>query len=183
MGVAASVAAWPTLLLSLEYGLTAQFMAFVALYFADSNAARKGWAPRWYGQYRFMLTAMVGFAIFISLVGRTQIEKSERLSEAYLGAAMRTHGIADTETDWAKLEAEEKKKIKKEKEAKEKKAKQEEQKKKLEERAKQAGGNGGKAKEEDKKEDGSEQKEQKEGNDEGEQKEEKKEEEKEEKKD
>ena len=174
MGVAASIAAWPTLLLSIEYGLTAQFMAFVALYFADSRAASRGWAPRWYGQYRFLLTAMVGLAIFVSLVGRSQIEKSERLSEGYLSSSFNRTGIADTTTNWAKLEEEEKKRIKKEEAAKERKAKQEEQKKKQEEKAKQAGGNGGKkeevkdeggAKDEKKEKDESEDKGKDEGND------------------
>jgi len=167
MGVAASIAAWPTLLLSIEYGLTAQFMAFVALYFADSRAASRGWAPRWYGQYRFLLTAMVGLAIFASLVGRSQIEKSERLSKGYLSSAFNRAGIADTTTDWAKLEEEEKRRIKKEEAAKERKAKQEEQKKKQEEKAKKAGGNGGKKEDAKEDEDAKDEKKKDEGKDDG----------------
>ncbi|EHK46916.1 hypothetical protein TRIATDRAFT_16953, partial [Trichoderma atroviride IMI 206040] len=73
MGLGASIVAWPTLMMPLEYALTTQFGAFVALYYADSRATKRGWAPPWYGKYRFLLTAMVGLAIFVSLVGRAKI--------------------------------------------------------------------------------------------------------------
>ncbi|KAG9251665.1 uncharacterized protein F5Z01DRAFT_260320 [Emericellopsis atlantica] len=136
MGVIAPVVAWPTLLMPIEYGLTAQFGAFVGLYFADLRASTRGWAPRWYGQYRFLLTAMVGLAIFVSLVGRSQIEKYERLGGDHLRENITRTGIADTTTNWEKVELEEKKKIKAEEERK----KQEEAKKK-----KTADGNGKKA--------------------------------------
>jgi len=120
MGVIAPVVAWPTLLMPIEYGLTAQFGAFVGLYFADVQASTRGWAPRWYGQYRFLLTAMVGLAIFVSLVGRSQIEKYGRLGGDHLRESITRKGIADTETDWEKVEHEEKKKIKAEEERKKK---------------------------------------------------------------
>ncbi|PHH83019.1 hypothetical protein CDD82_3931 [Ophiocordyceps australis] len=119
MGVAASAVAWPTLLMPFEYALTAQFMAFIALYFADSRAAARGWAPSWYGMYRFLLTAMVGVAIFISLVGRARISQHGRLSTQGLSSTMTAPGIADNSTNWAKLEAEEKARITKEREEKE----------------------------------------------------------------
>lgn len=145
MGVAASIVAWPTLLLPIEYGLTTQFMAFVALYFADSRAATRGWTPKWYGQYRFMLTAIVGLSIFVSLVGRSEIEKSERLSSGHLRGSMNRSGIADTETNWAKIEAEEKKKIKEEE------AKKKEEEKKAKQKKKDDEGKGkGKEKKDDK---------------------------------
>lgn len=124
MGVAASIVAWPTVLMPIEYGLTSQFMAFVALYFADAKAASRGWAPKWYGQYRFMLTAMVGFAIFVSLIGRSEIEKTEKLSKQHLKSSMNRPGLADPDTNWSKIEAEEMEKARKEKEEKEKKNKQ-----------------------------------------------------------
>ncbi|KND86586.1 hypothetical protein TOPH_08789 [Tolypocladium ophioglossoides CBS 100239] len=123
MGVAASVVAWPTLFMPVEYALTTQFMAFVALYFADARAAMRGWAPYWYGTYRLLLTAMVGVAIIVSLVGHATISEHGKLSSRDLKANMSQPGLADTKTDWAKLEAEEKEKIKKEKEEAEKKAK------------------------------------------------------------
>ncbi|KAI6777798.1 uncharacterized protein J7T54_003529 [Emericellopsis cladophorae] len=118
MGVIAPVVAWPTLLMPIEYGLTAQFGAFVGLYFADLRASTRGWAPRWYGQYRFLLTAMVGLAIFVSLVGRSQIEKYGRLGGEHLRESITRTGIADTTTNWEKVELEEKKKIKAEEERK-----------------------------------------------------------------
>lgn len=73
IGVLATAVAWPTLLLSAEIGLITQFCAFTFLYYTDSRAARAGWAPRWYGIYRFVLTAIVGVSIVASLIGRGQI--------------------------------------------------------------------------------------------------------------
>jgi hypothetical protein len=115
MGLGASIVAWPTLLMPLEYALTTQFGAFVALYYADSRATRNGWAPPWYAKYRFLLTAMVGLAIFVSLVGRAKITQRGELNQKSLEARLTGPGIADTQTDWAKLEKEEKFKIRKEK--------------------------------------------------------------------
>jgi hypothetical protein len=73
IGVLAPAVAWPTILLPVEYALIAQFLAFNALYYADTRATKKGWAPPWYGTYRFVLTFIVGAAIVVSLVGRGQI--------------------------------------------------------------------------------------------------------------
>ncbi|KAF7541750.1 hypothetical protein G7Z17_g11886 [Cylindrodendrum hubeiense] len=133
VGLAASIVAWPTLFMSVEYALTTQFMAFVALYFVDSRATTRGWAPHWYGTYRFLLTAMVGLAIFISLVGRAKIGQGQALSSRGLEERIDTPGMADRTTDWAKIEKEEMERVKKEKEEAEKKAKKEEQKSKQEE--------------------------------------------------
>ncbi|KAL6797294.1 hypothetical protein GGI42DRAFT_91464 [Trichoderma sp. SZMC 28013] len=114
-GLAASIIAWPTVLMPLEYALTTQFGAFVALYYADSRATRKGWAPPWYAKYRFLLTAMVGLAIFISLVGRAEISQRNELNKKSLRARVEEPGLADKHTDWTKLEKEEKDRIRKEK--------------------------------------------------------------------
>ncbi|KJZ79740.1 hypothetical protein HIM_01209 [Hirsutella minnesotensis 3608] len=133
VGVAASVIAWPTVLMPLEYALTTQFMAFVALYFVDSRAAARGWAPPWYGMYRFLLTAMVGLAILVSLVGRAKIGTHGRLTTEGLSSTMTDPGLADHSKNWAKIEAEEMERVKKEKEEAEKKAK-----KKAEKEAKKA---------------------------------------------
>ncbi|KAF4977665.1 hypothetical protein FZEAL_5855, partial [Fusarium zealandicum] len=142
MGVASSVIAWPTLFLPVEYALTTQFMAFVALYFADARAATRGWAPHWYGTYRFLLTAMVGFAIFVSLVGRAKIGQGDTLSSQGLTQRLERPGMADHDTDWARLEAEEKERIKKEKKKQEEKEAKEAEKKEKEEKKK--GGKGDK---------------------------------------
>ncbi|KAJ4265353.1 hypothetical protein NW762_004641 [Fusarium torreyae] len=133
MGVASSVVAWPTLMLPVEYALTSQFMAFVALYFADSRAATRGWAPRWYGAYRFLLTAMVGLAIFISLVGRAKIKQGEALTAHGMTDNFSREGIADHETNWEKLEEEERQRQRKAKKEKEEKEAKEAEKKKKEE--------------------------------------------------
>lgn len=73
MGILATAVAWPTLLLSAEVGLITQFLAFTFLYYNDARAARAGWAPAWYGTYRFVLTFVVGASIVASLIGRGQI--------------------------------------------------------------------------------------------------------------
>ncbi|KAI5864117.1 hypothetical protein GGS23DRAFT_483192 [Durotheca rogersii] len=81
LGVLASVIAWPTLFMPMDFALTSQFAAFVLLYLADSRASVRGWAPPWYGIYRFVLTAIVGAAILISLIGRMKVgEAKPRLS-------------------------------------------------------------------------------------------------------
>lgn len=81
LGVLAPAVAWPTLLMPVEFALTSQFGAFVALYWADTRAARRGWAPAWYGTYRFVLTAVAGAAIALSLIGRAKIgDAKPRLS-------------------------------------------------------------------------------------------------------
>ncbi|KAI9714322.1 MAG: hypothetical protein M1820_000283 [Bogoriella megaspora] len=73
VGVIAPAVAWPTILLPAEYALIAQFLAFNFLYYNDSRARRRGWAPEWYGVYRFVLTFIVGGSIVISLIGRGQV--------------------------------------------------------------------------------------------------------------
>ena len=73
IGVAAPAVAWPTILLPGEYALIAQFLAFNFLYYIDALSRRRGWAPPWYGVYRFVLTFVVGASIVISLIGRGQI--------------------------------------------------------------------------------------------------------------
>ncbi|SPJ86700.1 probable MNN4 - regulates the mannosylphosphorylation [Fusarium torulosum] len=144
MGLASSVIAWPTLMFPVEYALTTQFMAFVGLYFADSRAATKGWAPRWYGSYRFLLTAMVGFSIFISLIGRAKIKQGDAITAKGLSNNFSRSGIADHDTNWEKLEAEEKARLQKEKKEKEEKeAKEAEKKKKEEKKGKKKDSKGG----------------------------------------
>ncbi|KAK3676017.1 hypothetical protein LTR78_004209 [Recurvomyces mirabilis] len=73
IGIISTGLAWPTLLLPVEYALISQFLIFNFLYYTDSRASRRGWAPRWYGVYRFVLTFIVGGSILASLIGRGQI--------------------------------------------------------------------------------------------------------------
>ncbi|KAK2761114.1 mitochondrial inner membrane protein 1 [Colletotrichum kahawae] len=133
MGVLAPMLAWPTLLMPIEYALTAQFGAFTFLYLADIRAKNKGWTPQWYGTYRFILTAIVGVSIFISLVGRTKIGNAQPHIGQEL-AESKNWAKTDKSRDWDKLEEEERERIKKEKEEEEKKKKEEEKKQKAEEK-------------------------------------------------
>ena len=73
LGVMATIIAWPTVFMPYDYALLAQFGGFVAMYFADARITSRGWAPRWYTTYRFILTFVVGASIVMSLVGRGQV--------------------------------------------------------------------------------------------------------------
>ena len=73
IGVLSTAVAWPTILLPVEYALITQFLAFNFLYYTDVRAKNRGWAPHWYGVYRFVLTFIVGGSIVLSLIGRGQI--------------------------------------------------------------------------------------------------------------
>lgn len=61
--------AWPTLLLSPQVALAAQWAAYVAVWFGDLRATSAGWTPKWYSTYRFWLTAFVGTSIIATLAG------------------------------------------------------------------------------------------------------------------
>ncbi|KAK3299598.1 uncharacterized protein B0H64DRAFT_389103 [Chaetomium fimeti] len=133
IGVLAPAVAWPTIYMPIEWALTTQFAAFCALYFTDSRATVKGWAPAWYGSYRFVLTAVVGGAILISLIGRAKVgEGANRLTTGELAESLKTTpSSGDKSRDWSKEEEEERERIHKEqkKEEEEKKQKAEEEKK------------------------------------------------------
>jgi hypothetical protein len=133
IGVAAPAVAWPTLLMPLEFALTSQFAAFAGLYFVDARMAVRGWAPRWYAPYRFLLTAVVGAAIGVTLIGRAKISDDARKSATR--ASFLDKGLAEAaeEHDWDKEEAEAKTKREAEEEEK---RKEEEEKKKAEDEAK-----------------------------------------------
>ncbi|KAF7518906.1 hypothetical protein G7054_g13284 [Neopestalotiopsis clavispora] len=138
LGVLASVVAWPTLFMPWQFAMTSQFAAFVGLYLADSRATVRGWAPYWYGTYRFVLTAIVGAAIMLSLIGRAKIgDTAPRLSG--LGEKFhQTHGEEAYNSKWAAAESEERQRRKKQEEEEEKRKKEEEAKKKKEEKSKKS---------------------------------------------
>jgi hypothetical protein len=101
-GVIAPAVAWPTMLMPIEYALITQFLAFNFLYFADTRATVRGWAPPWYATYRFVLTFVVGASIVVSLIGRGQIiAKDGRLP----GPAEKMKQLRDSQ--WENLEKEE----------------------------------------------------------------------------
>ncbi|KAI2601997.1 hypothetical protein GGR54DRAFT_626092 [Hypoxylon sp. NC1633] len=135
LGVLASVVAWPTLLMPMDFALTSQFAAFVMLYFADARATVRAWAPSWYGTYRFVLTAVVGAAIVITLIGRMKVgDAKPRLT----GLNEKLHdrrGEEDYTKKWEALEQKDKEKAHEEKQAAEERHKKEEE----EEKAKEKG--------------------------------------------
>ncbi|KAI1134316.1 hypothetical protein F5Y05DRAFT_238120 [Hypoxylon sp. FL0543] len=133
LGVLAPIVAWPTLLMPMDFALTTQFGAFVMLYFADSRATVRAWAPSWYGVYRFVLTAIVGAAIFISLIGRMKVGDAKPRLTGLSEKLHARHGEEDYTEKWEELENKEKEKIQKEKEAAEERKKKEEEEKKKEE--------------------------------------------------
>lgn len=123
LGVLASIIAWPTLFIPMDFALTAQFAAFSMLYFADARATVRGWAPSWYGSYRFVLTAVVGTAIVISLIGRMKVgDAKPRLTG--LDEKLHDHrGEENYTKKWKDLETKEKKEAEKRKKEEEKEAK------------------------------------------------------------
>jgi hypothetical protein len=134
IGVASSVVAWPTLLLSWQFALTAQFAAFASLYYADARASARGWAPYWYRSYRFVLTAIVGASIMISLIGRAKVgDTAPRLSGLHEKFHQHSLGEEPYSTKWARAEEEERQRLQEEKEDEEKRKRQEEARQRQEE--------------------------------------------------
>ncbi|RYO92847.1 hypothetical protein DL766_006271 [Monosporascus sp. MC13-8B] len=135
LGMLAPAAAWPTLMLPVEFALTAQFGAFVALYWADTHASRRGWAPSWYAPYRFVLTAIVGAAIALSLIGRAKVgDAKPRLTGLGEKFREKRQGEQDYDEKWEELENKEREKIRKLKEEEEKEKKKKEVEKKAKEK-------------------------------------------------
>ncbi|KAH0342358.1 hypothetical protein KCU81_g5720, partial [Aureobasidium melanogenum] len=94
IGVWTPAVAWPTILLPVEYALITQFVAFNFLYYTDSRASKRGWAPPWYAVYRFVLTFIVGASIVLSLIGRGQI--ADRINKLP-GPADRVRALRDAQ--------------------------------------------------------------------------------------
>ncbi|KAI9508451.1 hypothetical protein F5148DRAFT_1196222 [Russula earlei] len=67
LGAAPVIYAWPTLALDPTMALIAQWVGFTALWYADLRATIGGWAPKWYSQYRFYLSLLVGTCIIGTL--------------------------------------------------------------------------------------------------------------------
>ncbi|KAK6006336.1 hypothetical protein QM012_006746 [Aureobasidium pullulans] len=94
IGVWTPAVAWPTIFLPVEYALITQFVAFNFLYYTDSRASKRGWAPPWYAVYRFVLTFIVGASIVASLIGRGQI--ADRINKLP-GPADRVRALRDAQ--------------------------------------------------------------------------------------
>jgi len=63
LGAAPVIYAWPTLALDPTMALIVQWVGFTGLWYADLRATIAGWAPKWYSQYRFYLSLLVGTCI------------------------------------------------------------------------------------------------------------------------
>lgn len=127
MGVIAPIVAWPTLLMPVEAALITQFAAFAGLYGADTRATTRGWAPPWYARYRFILTALAGAAIFISLVGRAKIGAAAPRLGDNLYDHMQSDKTERYSGKWVEMNEKEKKRRRKEREEEEKRKKEEEE--------------------------------------------------------
>ncbi|KAF8844446.1 hypothetical protein BDN67DRAFT_894569 [Paxillus ammoniavirescens] len=69
LGVSPAVLAWSTITLQPTSALLCQWLGFTALWYADNRATSAGWTPKWYSQYRFYLSILVGTCIIGSLAG------------------------------------------------------------------------------------------------------------------
>ncbi|KNZ73786.1 hypothetical protein J132_09688 [Termitomyces sp. J132] len=69
LGAAPVLFAWPTLALQPMIALVWQWFGFTALWYADAKVTGLGWTPKWYSQYRFYLSILVGTCIIGSLAG------------------------------------------------------------------------------------------------------------------
>ncbi|KAG8721484.1 hypothetical protein FRC08_012617 [Ceratobasidium sp. 394] len=88
LGVAPVLYAWPTLYLSPEVALATQWAGFTALWYADSKATTAGWTPKWYSQYRFYLSILVGTCIIGTLAGTNVLGPA---SSTHVGAQPHTY--------------------------------------------------------------------------------------------
>jgi len=69
LGAAPMLVAWPTLAMQPMMALVVQWMGFTCLWLADSKVTTAGWTPKWYSQYRFYLSILVGSCILGSVAG------------------------------------------------------------------------------------------------------------------
>lgn len=135
-GVLAPAMAWPTIFMSVEWALTTQFAAFIAMYLTDSRATFRGWVPSWYATYRFVLTSIVGAALVISLIGRAKVGQGRsRLLSGELREELSRTPASDYR-NWAEEEEKERRKIRREKKEEEERRKRAEQKAREEEELK-----------------------------------------------
>ncbi|KAI0636445.1 hypothetical protein C8Q77DRAFT_502070 [Trametes polyzona] len=67
LGAAPVVYGWSTLALEPTMALIAQWIGFTGMWWADLRATGAGWTPKWYSQYRFYLSILVGSCIIGSL--------------------------------------------------------------------------------------------------------------------
>ncbi|KAI5124083.1 hypothetical protein M0805_003910 [Coniferiporia weirii] len=69
LGASPVLFGWSTLALDPTFALIAQWVGFTGLWWADLKVTNAGWTPKWYSQYRFYLSILVGTCIIGSLAG------------------------------------------------------------------------------------------------------------------
>ncbi|KZS89959.1 hypothetical protein SISNIDRAFT_458280 [Sistotremastrum niveocremeum HHB9708] len=69
LGLTPVLIAWPTLALSPPAALLAQWVGFTGLWWADQKTTTAGWAPRWFSQYRFYLSILIGTCMIGTVAG------------------------------------------------------------------------------------------------------------------
>lgn len=108
IGVVNTALAWPTILMPVEYALISQFLLFTFSYYRDSRAAKQGWAPQWYGVYRFVLTFIVGSSIVVTLISRGNIVQDIQRPS---GPAQRVRELRAHQEEQAENEEEQRRKL------------------------------------------------------------------------
>lgn len=67
LGTMPMVLGWSTLALPPMEALIAQWATFTGVWWMDLRATMAGWTPKWYSQYRFYLSILVGTCIITTL--------------------------------------------------------------------------------------------------------------------
>ncbi|BFZ57124.1 hypothetical protein PYCC9005_004174 [Savitreella phatthalungensis] len=105
-GAAPALIAWPSILLPINTALVVHFVTFTGIWFFDSRASRKGFAPPWYNNYRFLLTFIVCTSILLTLVvsgwlgdPQTRSTRSSRLED------LRQHQAQQLQQDTKRAQA------------------------------------------------------------------------------
>lgn len=88
LGMAPVAFGWSTLAFEPTFALALQWFGFTAMWYADLQATNAGWTPRWYSQYRFYLSILIGVCMISTLAGMN-------FFGAWTGQSERTHKIED----------------------------------------------------------------------------------------
>jgi len=99
LGVAPVVFAWSTLSLDPTMALTAQWVGFTSLWYADMRVTAAGWTPPWYSQYRFYLSILIGTCIILTLWGENFFNPVSEDSLLSAGAPNLIKGVELEATD------------------------------------------------------------------------------------
>ncbi|KZT52723.1 hypothetical protein CALCODRAFT_501911 [Calocera cornea HHB12733] len=84
LGMAPVAFGWSTLAFEPTFALALQWFGFTAMWYADLQATNAGWTPRWYSQYRFYLSILIGVCMISTLAGMN-------FFGAWTGQSERTH--------------------------------------------------------------------------------------------